>query len=91
VVFYRTLFALFLVVVVLSVFLQFKNSDLGGTMRLGAQKCRIQPDSKVFEMYQKDVIMNNKGEDFTIKGENKHIAARVLQDLTTLSTSRPMY
>jgi CTP synthase len=25
-------------------------------MRLGAQKCRIQPDSKVFEMYQKDVI-----------------------------------
>jgi phosphate starvation-inducible PhoH-like protein len=34
--------------------------------------------------------MNNKGEDFTIKGENKHIAARVLQDLTTLSTSRPI-
>jgi phosphate starvation-inducible PhoH-like protein len=34
-----------------------------------------------------DVIMNNKGEDFTIKGENKHIAARVLQDLTTLSTT----
>jgi CTP synthase len=33
-----------------------ENSDLGGTMRLGAQKCRIQPDSKVFEMYQKDVI-----------------------------------
>jgi phosphate starvation-inducible PhoH-like protein len=33
--------------------------------------------------------MNNKGEDFTIKGENKHIAARVLQDLTALSTSRP--
>jgi CTP synthase len=26
-----------------------ENSDLGGTMRLGAQKCRIQPDSKVFE------------------------------------------
>jgi phosphate starvation-inducible PhoH-like protein len=34
--------------------------------------------------------MNNKGEDFTIKGENKHIAARVLQDLTALSTSRPI-
>jgi len=33
-----------------------ENSDLGGTMRLGAQKCRIQPDSLVFEMYQKDVI-----------------------------------
>ena len=33
-----------------------ENSDLGGTMRLGAQKCRIQPDSLVFDMYQKDVI-----------------------------------
>ncbi len=33
-----------------------ENSDLGGTMRLGAQKCRIQPGSLVFEMYQKDVI-----------------------------------
>jgi phosphate starvation-inducible PhoH-like protein len=34
--------------------------------------------------------MNNKGEDFTIKGENKHIAARVLQDLIALSTSQPI-
>ncbi len=33
-----------------------ENSDLGGTMRLGAQKCRIQTDSLVFDMYQKDVI-----------------------------------
>jgi len=33
-----------------------KDSDLGGTMRLGAQKCRIQTDSLVFNMYQKDVI-----------------------------------
>jgi len=33
-----------------------ENSDLGGTMRLGAQKCRIQSDSLVFAMYQKDVI-----------------------------------
>ncbi|GFO72253.1 CTP synthase [Bathymodiolus japonicus methanotrophic gill symbiont] len=33
-----------------------ENSNLGGTMRLGAQKCRLQPDSRVFEMYQKDVI-----------------------------------
>ncbi len=33
-----------------------KNSDLGGTMRLGAQKCRLLTDSLVFELYQKDVI-----------------------------------
>jgi len=33
-----------------------ENSDLGGTMRLGAQKCRLQPDSLVHRLYQKDVI-----------------------------------
>lgn len=32
------------------------NTDLGGTMRLGAQKCRLQPDSITFSLYQKDVI-----------------------------------
>ena len=31
-------------------------SDLGGTMRLGAQKCRLQPDSLAYRLYQKDVI-----------------------------------
>ncbi|MEQ1638129.1 MAG: CTP synthase [Methylococcales bacterium] len=32
------------------------NTDLGGSMRLGAQKCRLQPDSLTFKLYQKDVI-----------------------------------
>jgi CTP synthase len=32
------------------------GSDLGGSMRLGAQKCRLQPDSLTFQLYQKDVI-----------------------------------
>ncbi len=31
-------------------------SDLGGTMRLGSQKCRLQPDSLAHGLYQKDVI-----------------------------------
>ncbi len=31
-------------------------SDLGGTMRLGGQKCRLSPDSLAFSLYQKDVI-----------------------------------
>ncbi len=31
-------------------------SDLGGTMRLGAQKCRLSPDSLAYQTYQKDVI-----------------------------------
>lgn len=33
-----------------------EESDLGGTMRLGAQKCRLNPDSLAFNLYQKDVI-----------------------------------
>jgi len=33
------------------------DSDLGGTMRLGGQICKLQPDSKVRELYGKDQIM----------------------------------
>ncbi len=33
-----------------------ENSDLGGTMRLGSQKCRLLSDSLVSRLYQKDVI-----------------------------------
>ncbi|MDQ7089163.1 MAG: CTP synthase [Methylococcales bacterium] len=33
-----------------------ENSDLGGTMRLGSQKCRLVSDSLVSTLYQKDVI-----------------------------------
>ncbi len=33
-----------------------EDSDMGGTMRLGAQKCRLQAGSLVHRLYQKDVI-----------------------------------
>jgi len=33
-----------------------ESSDLGGTMRLGAQKCRLVPESLAHSLYQKDVI-----------------------------------
>ncbi len=33
-----------------------ENSDLGGSMRLGGQQCRLQPQSLAFQLYQKDVI-----------------------------------
>jgi CTP synthase len=33
-----------------------ENSDLGGTMRLGGQQCRLQHDTLAYLMYQKDVI-----------------------------------
>src|SRR5690606_1612374 len=34
-----------------------EKSDLGGTMRLGAQECRLVKDSKTREIYGQDVIV----------------------------------
>lgn len=34
-----------------------ENSDLGGTMRLGGQECRLQPGSTAHNCYGKDVII----------------------------------
>jgi len=33
-----------------------EDSDLGGTMRLGSQKCRLKSESLAFAVYQKEVI-----------------------------------
>ncbi len=33
-----------------------ENSDLGGTMRLGGQECRLSINSKAYQAYQQDVI-----------------------------------
>ncbi len=33
-----------------------ENSDLGGSMRLGSQQCRLLQDTLAFSIYQKDVI-----------------------------------
>jgi CTP synthase len=34
-----------------------ENSDLGGTMRLGGQKCVLDPDSTTFQCYQQEEII----------------------------------
>ncbi len=34
-----------------------ENTDLGGTMRLGGQKCQLMEGSRVRELYKKDVIV----------------------------------
>jgi CTP synthase len=34
-----------------------ENSELGGTMRLGGQQCRLDPESIAFQCYGKDVII----------------------------------
>jgi CTP synthase len=33
-----------------------EESDLGGTMRLGGQQCRLEPDSKTHQLYGEEVI-----------------------------------
>ena len=33
-----------------------EDSDLGGTMRLGLQECRLKPGTKAREMYGKDIV-----------------------------------
>ena len=33
------------------------SSDIGGTMRLGGQECRLKPDTRVHDLYGKDVIV----------------------------------
>jgi CTP synthase len=34
-----------------------EQSDMGGTMRLGGQQCRLQPNSLMHQLYNKDVIV----------------------------------
>jgi CTP synthase len=34
-----------------------ENSDLGGTMRLGAQECRLEVDSTAYKCYGREVVL----------------------------------
>ncbi|MBQ4831918.1 CTP synthase [Pseudoalteromonas sp. MMG010] len=43
-----------------------EDSDLGGTMRLGAQKCHLTPGSKVHEVYGNDEIVERHRHRFEV-------------------------
>jgi CTP synthase len=45
-----------------------EQSDLGGTMRLGAQKCRIEPASLAREVYGSDEIMERHRHRYEVNG-----------------------
>ncbi|WP_094752359.1 CTP synthase [Psychromonas sp. CD1] len=47
------------------------TSDLGGTMRVGAQKCHLQSGSKVFEMYGKKEIFERHRHRYEVN--NKYL------------------
>ena len=57
-----------------------ETSDLGGTMRLGAQKCRLQEGTLAHSLYQKDVITERHRHRYEFN--NKYIEALEKAGLT---------
>ena len=51
-----------------------EQSDLGGTMRLGAQKCHLTPGSKVSEVYGSDEIVERHRHRYEV---NKHFVEQL--------------
>jgi len=46
-----------------------ENSDLGGTMRLGGQKCLLQPDSRVRQLYDEDYIIERHRHRYEVNNQ----------------------
>jgi CTP synthase len=59
-----------------------EDSDLGGTMRLGAQECRLKPGTRVRELYGQDVIYERHRHRYEV---NNHYVARLEQAGLTVS------
>ncbi|HET8817536.1 MAG TPA: gamma-glutamyl-gamma-aminobutyrate hydrolase family protein, partial [Pseudidiomarina sp.] len=45
-----------------------QNSDLGGTMRLGAQPCHLEPDTRARELYGEDEIRERHRHRYEVNG-----------------------
>ncbi|HCL72736.1 MAG TPA: CTP synthetase [Gammaproteobacteria bacterium] len=50
-----------------------ENSDLGGTMRLGGQKCVLDPDSATFQCYQQEEIIERHRHRYEFNNDYLHI------------------
>lgn len=50
-----------------------KDSDLGGTMRLGAYPCRIKKGSKAYEIYQKEEISERHRHRYEVNPEYEDV------------------
>lgn len=61
-----------------------EDSDLGGTMRLGAQECHLEPGSKARELYGRDIIVERHRHRYEVnnnylpqlEGAGLHISGR---------------
>ena len=63
-----------------------ENSDLGGTMRLGGQECRLEPGSTAHNCYGKDVIVERHRHRYEVN--NNYV--QVLLDAGLKITGRSM-
>jgi CTP synthase len=45
-----------------------EKSDLGGTMRLGAQPCHLEPDSKTYQLYASETIKERHRHRYEVNG-----------------------
>jgi CTP synthase len=46
-----------------------ENSDIGGTMRLGAQNCVLDPDSRTRKLYGKDIIVERHRHRYEVNNQ----------------------
>lgn len=68
-----------------SVNLRDENSDLGGTMRLGAQLCKLEPDTLAMRVYEKPQIIERHRHRYEVN--NKFIDILVQHGLTIAGRS----
>ena len=67
-----------------------ENSDLGGTMRLGSQICHLEPDSLVFDMYQKESITERHRHRYEVNNNLLPEIVKAGLKVTGLSTDRKL-
>ncbi|CDZ78582.1 CTP synthase [Legionella massiliensis] len=68
-----------------SVNLRDENTDLGGTMRLGAQLCQVDKDSRAFEIYGQPQIIERHRHRYEVN--NRYVEALVQKGLVVAGRS----
>lgn len=67
-----------------------ENSDLGGTMRLGAQICHLEPNSLIHKMYNKDSIIERHRHRYEVNNSLLPEIVKAGLKVTGLSTDRKL-
>ena len=67
-----------------------EKSDLGGTMRLGAQKCHLTPGSKVREVYGSDEIVERHRHRYEVNNNFVEILEKAGLSFTGLSEDKKL-